>query len=349
MTYFVLPGDVDDVTVPSGGNAFDRRISNGLAAAGHQVHEIPIHGGWPWPGRTARTELMAALDALPDGAPVLIDGLVACGVPEIIVPRAARLRVAVLFHAPLRDARPGAELKTLRAAHTVIVTSPWSARWLAGHYGLDARKIHVVPPGVDPAPLAVGTDGFSKLLCVASVSEVKGHDLLVDALANVADLPWTCSIVGSLRRDEEFAVRLRERIAAHGLADRIDMTGPRTGGRLAAAYRAADLVVLPSRAETYGMVVTEALARGIPVLARAVDAVPETLGRDSDGRVPGLLVPPVGPAALAEGLCQWFSDLRLRAQLRAAACRRRRDLRPWSESARQMAEVLDRLCLEPVS
>jgi glycosyltransferase involved in cell wall biosynthesis len=348
VTYIVLPGDVDDVSVPSGGNTFDRRICNGLAAAGRPVHEIAINGGWPWPGRTARTELAAALDALPDGAPVLIDGLVACGVPEIIVPRTGRLRVAVLFHSPLRDARPGAELKTLRAAHTVVVTSPWSARWLAGHYGLDARKIHVVPPGTDPAPLAVGTDGFSRLLCVASVSEVKGHDLLVEALAEVADLPWTCSFVGSLRRDEEYAIRLRDRITALGLAGRIDMTGPRTGARLASAYRAADLVVLPSRAETYGMVVAEALARGIPVLARSVDAVPETLGRDKDGRVPGLLVPALGPAALAEGLCRWFGDLRLRAQLRGAACQRRRQLRPWTESARQMSEVLERLCLEPV-
>ena len=101
------------------------------------------------------------------------------------------------------------------------------------------------------------------------------------------------------------------------------LTGPLTGAALDAAYAAADLLVVPSRAETYGMVVTEALARGIPVLASDAGGLPETLGRDPDGRVPGVVVPSGDAAALAAALRGWLIDSGLRAELRQARARAR--------------------------
>ena len=99
----------------------------------------------------------------------------------------------------------------------------------------------------------------------------------------------------------------------HGLDDRVRLTGPLTGAALDAAYAAADLLVVPSRAETYGMVVTEALARGIPVLASDAGGLPETLGRDPGGRVPGVLVQSGDAAALAAALRGWLIDSGRRA------------------------------------
>jgi glycosyltransferase involved in cell wall biosynthesis len=357
--YVVMPADVDRVSVASGGNVYDRRACEGLARS-RSVFEIPVAGAWPRPDRTARTRLAAALAALPDGAVVLMDGLVACGVPGVVVPEAERLRLAVLVHLPLADEteRPGAprpgdldtlERETLRAARAVITTGRRAASRLADHHGLDPRRVHVAAPGTDPAPLATGTEDGTRLLCVASVTPRKGHDLLVRALAEIADRPWTCECVGPLRRDLDQVARVRAIIGEYGpdLAERIRFAGPRTGDRLAAAYAASDLLVLPSRAETYGMVVTEALARGLPVVATEVGGVPEALGRAPGGDLPGILVPPEDPSALAAALERWLTDPDLRRNLRQAAADRRTTLPTWDDTARSLTTVLDRLAGEP--
>ena len=347
--HVVLPGDVDDVSVPSGGNSYDRHLCEGLEA----VHEIVLAGGWPRPDDSARTALAGALAEIPDGEVALLDGLVACGVPEIVVPQAKRLRVAVLVHLPLGDETglapalaaelDGRERETLLGAGAVVATSPWAARRLIEHHGLAARRVHVVTPGVDAEPLARGTDGASSLLCVASLTPRKGHDLLVEALAAVVDLPWTCVFAGPVSRDPGHVEEIRRLIERHGLGQRVLVVGPLTGEPLANAYSAADLAVLPSRAETYGMVVTEALARGIPVLATAVDGVPETLGLAPDGTVPGILVPPGDVDELATALRRWFGESGVRDRLRASARLRRDALEPWSETSRRMADILARL------
>nr|WP_211261176.1 glycosyltransferase family 4 protein [Pseudonocardia acaciae] len=353
----VLPGDVDDAAVASGGNAYDRRVCEGLRALGRPVREVGVAGDWPRPSARARAELARALARPPDGAMVLVDGLVACGVPEVIAPAARRLRLAVLVHLPLADETGLApadaadldarERETLRAAGVVVATSGWAAGRLVEHHGLAPDRVHVVSPGADPAPLAPGTDGASGLLCVASVTERKGHDVLVDALADVADLPWTCTCVGPLARDPDYATRLWQLVQRHGLDGRVTLAGPLAGRRLDDAYAAADLLVLPSRAETYGMVVTEALARGIPVLASAVGGVPDALGHAPDGALPGILVPPADPAALADALRHWLVTQEKRRCLREAARGRRGTLAGWTETSRRMAAVLDRLSASP--
>ncbi|HEY8479343.1 MAG TPA: glycosyltransferase family 4 protein [Spirillospora sp.] len=345
---FVVPGDIDDAEVPSGGNRYDRRLCDALRASGRIVREMAVPGSWPRPDRTARTGLARSLAELPDGAVVLMDGLVACGVPEIVVPEARRLRLAVLVHLPLAD-EPGqadlnaGERRVLEAAGAVVATSPWARQHLIAHHGLEESRVHAVPPGTDPASLASGTDGVSHLLSVASVTPRKGHDVLIEALATITDLPWRCEIVGPLRRDPEYVTRLHRMIAEHRLGDRVHLEGPLTGKQLDDAYDVADLVVLASRAETYGMVVAEALARGVPVIATAVDAVPDTLGWDPTGAVPGLLVPPDDPGALAAALRRWLVMPDLRGRLRAAARLRRGTLPGWEDAARGMAVVLTRL------
>jgi glycosyltransferase involved in cell wall biosynthesis len=287
---------------------------------------------------------------LPDGAVVLMDGLVVCGVPEVVVPEARRLRLVVLVHMPLAD-EPGLmpalakdldarERATLHAATAVVATSPWAARRLVAHHDLAREKVYAVAPGTDPAPVAPGTDGASRLLCVAAVTPGKGQDLLVEALAGVADLPWNCVLVGALRRNPDYVDHVRDLIERHSLGDRVRLLGPSAGDRLNGLYSAADLLVLASRTETFGMVLTEALARGIPVLTTAVGALPDTLGHASDGTVPGLLVPPGDVPALSAALRRWLSEQDLRHELRAAALHRRAAVGGWAETSRTLASVL---------
>ncbi|MGW7298063.1 glycosyltransferase family 4 protein [Streptomyces sp. NPDC054829] len=355
--HFVMPGGVDDPANPSGGNAYDRRVSLDLPGFGWQVHKHTVAGEWPRPGETARAELVRTLREFPDGTVVLLDGLVACGVPEIVVPEAQRLRLAVLVHLPLGDEtglspEAAAELdalerEVLRAVPAVIATSDWAVRRLVSHHGLAPDRVHCAAPGADIAPLASGTDGVSRLLCVAAVTPRKGQHRLIEALAAVTDLPWSCTCVGSLTQDPEYVAGLRELIAKHGLEDRLVLAGPQAGAELDASYAAADLMVLTSYAETYGMAVTEALARGIPVLATDVGGLPEAVGRAPDGGVPGILVPPEDPAALAAELRGWFGEADVRRRLKAAARGRRAALDGWATTARSLAGVLGRLPDEP--
>jgi glycosyltransferase involved in cell wall biosynthesis len=286
-----------------------------------------------------------------------MDGLVACGIPEIVVPEAERLRLAVLVHLPLGDETgldpvlaaelDAKERAVLRAVPAVVATSDWAVRRLVSHHGLAPDRVHVAAPGADIAPLASGTDGLSRLLCVAAVTPRKGQHRLVEALATVRDLPWSCVCVGGLAQDPEYVADLRALIAKYGLEHRLHLAGPQAGAELDASYAAADLMVLTSYAETYGMAVTEALARGIPVLATDVGGLPEAVGRAPDGGVPGILVPPEDPAALAAELRGWFGEADVRRRLKAAARGRRAALDGWATTARSLAGVLGRLPSEP--
>jgi glycosyltransferase involved in cell wall biosynthesis len=319
--HVIVPEGIDDPARPSGGNTYDRRVCDGLAALGWAVHEHAVDE----PAALAR-----ALARIPDGAVVLLDGLIASPAPDVLVPEADRLRQVVLVHMPLGDAR---EREVLEAAAAVVTTSEWARRRLGELYGLAVR---VAEPGVDAAGLAPGTAAGGELLCVAAVTPGKGHDVLLDGLATVGHLRWRCTCVGSLDRDPAFADEVRR----HALGDRVRFPGPRTGAELDRSYATADLLVLASRAETYGMVVTEALAHGVPVLAADVGGVTEALGHGDDGTRPGLLVPPGDPAALGAALRRWLRDAELRGRLRRAARERRATLRDWEETAGEVAGVL---------
>ncbi|MEU5903458.1 glycosyltransferase family 4 protein [Micromonospora sp. NPDC047467] len=335
--HVVLPGDIDDPGTPSGGNTYDRRVCAGLGEQGWTVREHQLPGAWPHPDAAAWTALARLLAATPDDAVVLLDGLIASTVPDLLSPHAERLRLVVLVHMPLDDE---AEARALATARAVVTTSEWTRRRLLARHPLTASRVHVAPPGVTPAPVNSGSAAGDRLLCVAAVTHHKGHDVLVDALTVLADVPWTLVCAGTLTREPELAHRLRERLAGAGLIDRVSFAGPLTGEALDGAYAAADLLVLPSRGETYGMVVTEALARGLPVLATRVGGLPEALGRTPGGELPGLLVPSDDSAALAGALSWWLGDDALRARLRRAALARRDTLTDWSVTVASLAAVL---------
>jgi glycosyltransferase involved in cell wall biosynthesis len=296
----------------------------------------------------SRATLTATIARIPDGAVVLLDGLIASTVPEVLVPQALRLRLVVLVHMPIGLDGPitGATLVASRertvlcAASAVVTTSTWTRDLLLDRYPLPPERLHVAEPGVDPAELATGSSEGGELLCVAAVAPHKGHDVLVAALAMIARLSWRCVCVGPLDRDPGFVDSICRQASAGGIDNRVSLVGPRTGAELHASYAAADLLVVASRAETYGMVVTEALSRGIPVVATAVGGVPAAMGRGADGDRPGLLVPPGDAPALAAALRRWLGEPVLRQRLRRAAGERRTTLSDWSVTSDRISRVL---------
>jgi glycosyltransferase involved in cell wall biosynthesis len=348
VAHVVVPDGVDDPARPSGGNTYDRHLCRGLTSSGWLVREHTVPGGWPRPDAESFAALAGVVQRIPDDAVVLLDGLVASTAPEVLVPQARRLRLVVLVHMPLGHRPPDhggddvrmRECAVLSVAAAIVATSAWSRRRLLDLYPLPADQVHVAEPGVDAANLATGTAAGGALLCVAAVTSDKGHDMLLDALVATASLPWHCVCVGSLDRDPGFVQGLRHRCLKGGVGDRVDFAGPQIGADLDRSYAAADLLVLASRSEAYGMVVTEALARGLPVVATEVGGLPDALGHSADRVRPGLLVPPDQPAALAAALRAWLGDGELRGRLRRAARERRQTLPAWSTTTSVVSGVL---------
>jgi glycosyltransferase involved in cell wall biosynthesis len=297
VIHLVRPADVDNPDRPSGGNVYDRRVADGL----HAVEHV-----------TTRS--------VPDGALALVDGLLTSAA---LMSEARRLRMVVLVHLPRRQPWEG---PLLRAAAGVVATSRWTRDWLVATYDLDPGRVLVVEPGVDPAPLAPGSDSGSALLCVGAVTTLKGYDVLAAALRTLDRLEWSCRGVGATSIEPDLAAEV---------GDVVRLTGPLCRTELDATYAEADLLVLASRAETYGMVVTEALARGLPVIGSDVGGVREALGGA------GVLVPPDDPDELAAALRRWLTDAGHRAEQRAAARSRRTTLAGWDHTVARMAEALE--------
>jgi glycosyltransferase involved in cell wall biosynthesis len=345
--HVVVPEGFDHPGQPSGGNIYDQRVCAGLAEAGWEVLVATVAGAWPGPEPDGHADLARVVSAIPDGETVLIDGLIASPAAAELLPHTGRIRMTVLLHMPLATAldthldasAERSEQVVLRAVAGVVVTSEWTRRQILTRYAIPGCRVHVARPGTDRVA-ALSRPVRGRLICVGVLGRHKGQDLLVEALAGLADRDWHCVLAGSPDRDPDFAGQLRHRITRLGYGRRVRLSGVLTGSALSHAYATADLLVAPSRAETYGMTVTEALAHGLPVIAADVGGLPEALGSTADGTRPGLLVPPGDPAALAAALGDWLDDERLRHRLRTAARQRRPTLRGWEQTAQEIANAL---------
>src|SRR5215470_14448651 len=345
--HVVVPEGFDNPGQPTGGNIYDRRVCAGLAEVGWEVLVATVAAAWPVPGSVARGDLARIVSAIPDGATVLIDGLIASPAAAQLLQHSGRIRMTVLLHMPLATAldthhdasAERSERVVLRAATGVVVTSEWTRQQVLTRYAIPAHRVHVARPGADRAA-APARPVRGRLICVGVLGRHKGQDLLVEALAGLAARDWHCLLAGPLDRHPDFVDQLQTRITRLGYGHRVRLTGVLTGAALSHAYTTADLLVAPSRSETYGMTVTEALAHGLPIIATAVGGLPEALGSTADGTRPGQLVPPGDPAALAAALGDWLDDERHRHRLRAAARQRRSTLRGWEQTTQEIANAL---------
>ena len=200
----------------------------GSARSAGRCTSTPYPAAGRDPTRRRSPPSPAPSDRIPDGAVVLLDGLVASTAPEVLVSHTRRLRLVVLVHMPLGHRPAGHEIDDTRtreraalsAASAIVTTSAWARRRLLELYPLPDDTVHVAEPAVDAADLATGTAAGGALLCVAAVTFDKGHDVLLDALATISELSWHCVCVGSLDRDPAFVERLRRRSREVGLDDR---------------------------------------------------------------------------------------------------------------------------------
>ena len=343
---FAVPGDL---AAPTGGYAYDRRMIAELQKLGWQVDVIGLGDGFPRPSAETKAAAREKLAGVPKDCPIVIDGLAFGVLPEAASEFHERNPLLALVHHPLAletglapgdaEALKKSEYDALAAARGVVVTSPSTSQLLVDDYDVSPEIITVARPGTDRGETAKGSsDGIVRLLAVGSVVPRKGYDVLIEALAPLAGLPWRLTIAGDRSRDEAAAAQLDAGIASHKLAGRIEVLGALPADRLAALYAGADLFVLASRFEGYGMAFAEALAHGLPVVGTTAGAIPDTVPPDA-----GVLIEPNDAKALTRTLRMLIENPKERQWFASGARAAGEALPTWQDSATLMAGAIETL------
>lgn len=339
--YFAHPGNLD---MRTGGYGYDRRVIGALRDLGWDIKVLPLGDGFPDPTLQQLRHAEDVLSILPDGATVVVDGLAYGLLDTWASKQSIRLNLFALVHHPLAletGIAPRQRAKLLRHeraalsyAQGVVVTSHATARELRNNYDVMRSRIVVAHPGVDAAPLAIGTGNPARLLSVGSLTHRKGHDVLIASLCLLRDLPWICRIVGSEIMDPKVAGELDTMIGEALLRERVILAGEMEN--LSDEFDQADVFVLASRYEGYGMAFAEAMVRGLPVVGCAVGAVSEVVPQSA-----GILVEPNDPVSFADALRRLLVEPHTRSKMADAAAAVGRALPSWQETATKIAEFLD--------
>jgi glycosyltransferase involved in cell wall biosynthesis len=345
--HFALPGSLDQRT---GGSIYDRQVIEALREDGWWVEVLEWPATFPFPNEDDRLVVAASLAAVPDNALVLIDGLALGTLPGLARREKDRLRLAALVHHPLAletglspmmaATFAAEEQDALTSVRAVIVTSETTATIVEGAFGVPGELITVAHPGVDRPRTRGGgrRPGPVRIFAMGSISPRKAHHVLIEALARIEHLDWTCVIAGSLEREPEVAEALIGQIAMLGLGDRVTLVGEVDSDQAARLYADADIFALASVYEGYGMVFAEAQAHGLPIVATTGGAIPEAVGEGA-----GILVQPNDPVEFAEALRVLIADPEQRAALAEASRAAGARLPGWGDTAATIGAALERL------
>ncbi|WP_420335497.1 glycosyltransferase family 4 protein [Roseibium sp.] len=341
--YFAYPGELD---TPTGGYGYDREIISGLQDLGWRVELVPLGDGFPFPADETRARAQDVLEHLPDGAQLVVDGLAFGVLPEAAAAISGRLDLCALVHHPLcretgvSEAQASSllesERKALAQARHIIVTSHATAAQVEDLFGAENDRITVVLPGTAKQEFAARQpSGKLRLLSVGTVVRRKGYDLLFSALGDLKENDWHLDIVGGLDADPLCHAELLEQLSVLGLTDRVTFKGAIAPEDLSGFYRGADVFVLASRYEGYGMAYTEALAHGLPVIGSGGGAVADTLPKGA-----AIYCGTEDTEKLRSALKLLITDERKRLDMAAAARAAAAGLPDWKDAAAKFAAVL---------
>lgn len=338
---FAIPGDIQTRT---GGYIYERRMLESLRELGQPTRHVELMTSWPHPTAQATRDLVEKLAALPQGMPLILDGLVFGAMDTEMLSTLNRPVIAMLHHplgleaglAPDRAAELLArEVANLRHAAHVVVPSPHTRDILVQKFGVRPADISIALPGFDrPAFRAVPKAAPPLILSVGIICERKGHDVLLDALAQIKHLNWQAAIVGMVH-DAEVQDRLLHQSARLRLEGRVRFTGEIGPDALDTLFHEASLFALATRYEGYGMVLSEAQLYGLPILSCAVGAVLQTVPPGS-----GILVPPDDAGAFAKALANLLEVEPLRQSYAAKSAALGAQLPKWQDAARIMQAAL---------
>jgi glycosyltransferase involved in cell wall biosynthesis len=339
---FAVPGSLDQLT---GGYKYDRRVIAGLRQRGCEIDVIDLGDGFPRPRPETIAAALPCLRRVPPEQPIVVDGLALGVLPEAAAALRESHRLIALVHHPLAlesglasheaQALRESERAALAAVSRVIVTSATTRGILVADYGVPEDTITVALPGIErtgatPARKLAGDS--VNLLAVGAVVPRKGYDLLIEAVDRLAGLDWQLVIAGDCKRDRATARDLAATIARKRLERRVFLAGSVSERELSQLYRAADVFVLASRYEGYGMAYAEAIAHGLPIIGTRTGAIPDTVPPGA-----GILVPPDDAAALGTALRSMISYMWLRE--RCASVARAAPMPTWEAAAQAFLDV----------
>lgn len=346
--HFLVPGSIKNRT---GGTIYDRRIIEGLEKLGINVKLHEVSGNFPYPDVEEVDSLSSLLEKIPDNSLAIIDGLILGVIPKIIKPHSGRLKIIALIHHPLCDETGfddrerirllERESRSLKSVSSIMVTSIFtSERMRELELVEENHRITVVEPGADPSPLSPEhVPGETlKLISIGAVTKRKSHQDLLSALSTLKELDWNLICMGSLDQDREYAEETLKMVEKSGLSDRVIFTGEVSEQKLKDIIQNAHLLVHPSRYEGYGMVITEAISRGIPVLSSSGGALKFTLPEGA-----GILHEPGNVQSLNKALSSILKDEVLYSIIRKGAERAREEIRTWDQAAAEFKIALEEM------
>jgi len=338
---FIYPGDLQ---TPTGGYRYDREIMTGLDMP---VTTLSLGDGFPEPNERQITRALDLMDRASFHEIVVVDGLAGGAIPQGLARLKGRgMKVVALIHHPLclETGMPKSSAKKLEesermglehVAH-VITTSENTKQSVADLFQFPLNKITAILPGVERGPMSKGWKrGPVHLVCVASITPRKAHLDLIRALSQLDDLDWRLTCVGPDTLDIAYAEHTKTAVINAGLGERVRFTGSVEPDTLEQIYASAHLFVLASHYEGYGMVFSEAIVRGLPVVATTGGAVPKTV---PDGC--GLLVKPGDVQALANALREAITDHSKRNAMRETCLREHKRFPQWDTVTKQFADTL---------
>ena len=340
-TAFAIPGDV---SAPTGGYAYARWLFELLPQHGILPHHIQLSSAYPQPSDQDIAATRRVFAQLHPDTPLIIDGLAFGGMPphlvtEIVQPVIALVHHPLAYETGLTTAEARRlytfERQALAVARHVIVTSATTMRLLHRDYNVAEDRLTVAEPGTLPALRAPGCGSPLQLLAVGATVPRKGYDVLIEALSQLKNNDWHLTVVGATDRDPRHMTQLREATLKSGRRGQISFTGAVSDEDLQRHYARADIFVLPSLFEGYGMALTEALAHGLPIITTTAGAVAETVPDDA-----AIKVDPGDTTALVDALTKVVDDAALRADLAEASWSAGRKLPRWEDCAAKVADVV---------
>jgi glycosyltransferase involved in cell wall biosynthesis len=343
---FAYPGDLETLT---GGYGYDRRVIAGLAANGWDLRPLSLGPGFPFPSGSTLQAVDETFSALPDDTVVIVDGLAYGVVDQAAGKHGKRLRLIALVHHPLfrenglsKDVAErllASEGAALSHARHVIVTSPATAIQIEDLFGTSKDAISIALPGTEVLEQRRNaSEGAIRLLSIGTVTQRKGYDLLFESLGHLKEMDWHLDIVGGLEADPGCVVALKNQLDTLALTGRITFHGAVPQEKLSDYYCSADVFVLASRYEGYGMAYTEALAHGLPVIGSGAGAVKDTLS------VGGAIYCGVEDVqALTAALSTLMSDAEARQRLADAAWNAAQSLPRWEDAVKVFETVMEKV------
>ena len=246
------------------------------------------------------------------------------------------------------DARIAAETSVIGCSDAILANCADEVTQLVELYGADPSRVEIVPPGVDHAffspgnragaRLALGLGDHPVLLFAGRIQPLKGLTVAVAAFAELAlTHPDAVMVVvgGPSGLDGEQELRTaRSLIDACGLQDRVRFVPPQAHHMLSTYYRAADVCVVPSRSESFGLVALEAAACGTPVVAAAVGGLRTLV----DHGHTGFLIDSRDPAHFATAIAELLDDPMLAERMSITAAAKSRHF-TWSTTAARLRRI----------